>query len=130
METRRYRTIVRGRFGPLTPDKKAVLLAEADQHDALKAEFTEDGTLTYDRALAFFAFRYQFAVTGDSADTCDAEAPVIGELKALEDLDRLGLPVRDGSLKVSVTCLSDMRTERRKGPKRPRVVPTITGDVS
>ncbi|MGC4193087.1 MAG: DUF6204 family protein [Thermomicrobiales bacterium] len=118
METRRYRTIARGRFGPLTADQKAALLADAPAHDALKAAFTEEGTFTYDRALAFFAFRHQFDVTADSADACDAEAPVIGELKALEDLERLGLTARDGSLTVSVTCLSDMRTERRKGPKR------------
>lgn len=118
MEIRRYRTIVRGRFGSLTTEQKSALLADADAHNALKAQFTEDGTLTYDRALDFFAFRYQFEVPGESADACDAEAPVIGELKALEDLERLGLPVRDGSLKVSVTCLSEMRTERRKGPKR------------
>lgn len=129
METRRYRTIVRGRFGSLTSEQRAALLAEANQHDALKAEFTEVGTFTYDRALAFFAFRYQFEVTGDSADTCDAEAAVIGELKALEDLDRLGVPARDGSLTVSVTCLSDMRTERRKGPKSPSIVPTIIEEV-
>jgi hypothetical protein len=123
VETRRYRAIVRGRFGPLTSDQKTALLADADVHDALKAQFTEEGTLTYDRALAFFGFRYQFDVESESADACDAEAPVMAELKALEDLERLGLPVRDGSVKVSVTCLSDMRTERRKSPKRPNRIP-------
>ena len=101
METRRYRTIVRGRFGSLTPGQKSALLADAEAHDALKAQFTEEGTLTYDRALAFFGFRYQFEVSGESADACDVEAPVVGELKALEDLERLGLPVREGSLKDS-----------------------------
>ena len=118
METRRYRVIVRGRFGPLTAERKAALLADAPAHDALKAEFTEGGTLTYDRALTFFAFRYQFDVTAESADACDTEAPVVGELKALEDLERLGLTARDSKLTVSVTCLSDMRTARRKGPRR------------
>lgn len=123
METRRYRVIARGRFGPLTDAQRADLLAEAPAHDALKAQFTEEGTLTYDRALAFFAFRYQFDVDGDSADACDAEAPVTGELKALEDLERLGLTARDGKLTVTVTCLSEMRTERRKGTKKPARVP-------
>lgn len=118
METRRYRIIVRGRFGPLSADRKAALLADAPAHDALRAQFTADGTLTYDRALAFFAFRYQVDVEGESADACDAEAPVIGELRALEDLERLGLTARDGKLTVSVTCLSEMRTERRKGPRK------------
>lgn len=124
METRRYRIIVRGRFGALTEERKAALLADASAHDALKAQFTEGGTLTYDRALAFFAFRYQVDVEGESADACDAEAPVIGELKALEDLERLGLAARGGELTVSVTCLSEMRTERRKGPKRPPAATT------
>lgn len=118
METRRYRTIARGRFGSLTPEQKSALLSDAPAHDALKAAFTEDGTFTYDRALDFFAFRHQFDVEGDSADFCDAEAPVLGELKALEDLERGGLMARDGALRVSVTCLSDIRTERRKGSKR------------
>lgn len=123
METRRYRIIVRGRFGPLPADRRAALLADAPAHDALKAQFTEEGTLTYDRALAFFAFRYQIDVEGESADACDAEAPVTGELKALDDLERLGLTARDGKLTVSVTCLSEMRTERRKGPKKPARLP-------
>ncbi|MGN6483104.1 MAG: DUF6204 family protein, partial [Thermomicrobiales bacterium] len=124
VETRRYRIIVRGRFGALTPERRDALLADAPLHDALKAQFTEAGSLTYDRALAFFAFRYQVDVEGESADACDAEAPVIGELRALEDLDRLGLEARDGKLTVSVTCLSEMRTERKKGPKRRPAVTT------
>ncbi|MGB3329239.1 MAG: DUF6204 family protein [Thermomicrobiales bacterium] len=118
METRRYRTIARGRFAALDEAQKASLRADAAAHDALKAQFTEEGTFTYDRALAFFAFRHEFAVTAESAAACDAEAPVVGEVKALQDLERLGLAARDDTLTVSVSCLSDMRTERRKGPKR------------
>ncbi|MGC4106222.1 MAG: DUF6204 family protein [Thermomicrobiales bacterium] len=117
METRRYRTSVRGRFGALTDDQKTALRADAAAHDPLRAGFTDEGTLTYDAALAFFTFRFQFDVEGESADACDAEAAVIGELKAMEELDRLGLSARDGKLTVNVTCLSEMRTERKKGAK-------------
>lgn len=116
METRRYRTIVRGQFEAVNDTQREHLLADAANHDALKAAFTPDGTLTYDRALKFFSYRYQFDVTGESAADCDLEAELLAEERALADLANAGLT--SGKLTVGVTCLSDMRTERRKAPKR------------
>jgi hypothetical protein len=118
METRRYRTIVRGRFRDLDETRGAALVADAAGHDALKAAFTEDGTFTYDRTLKFFAFRYQFDVTGENAADCDLEAELVAEDRATTDL--AAREILHGPLTVSWTCMSEMRTERRKAPKRPK----------
>jgi hypothetical protein len=43
------RITVRGTFADLSADQRADLLADADAHDILEAEYTREGHLTYER---------------------------------------------------------------------------------
>ncbi|MGW1227682.1 DUF6204 family protein [Streptomyces sp. NPDC001515] len=53
-----YRVIVRGTWEGLTDASRTRLLAEADDHGLAAMQFTEEGSLTYDRVLKHFSFRY------------------------------------------------------------------------
>jgi hypothetical protein len=79
-----YRVLVGGRFGELDDAVRSRLLAEADDHDVLGAAFTEGGTLTYDRSLAFFTCRYQLRVDDgtDGAAVAEAVARATADLAA------------------------------------------------
>ena len=77
MTLRIFRVTVRGRFADLGTDARAALLAGVDDHDVVTAgAFTEDGTLTYDRAVDFFTFRFQLRSQAD-----DAEAAVLTDAR-------------------------------------------------
>jgi CheY-like chemotaxis protein len=86
---------VRGFFTELDDDVRDRLLAEADEHDALRAEFTEAGTFTYGRALDAFSFRYQLRVRLDDEDDdralADATAEQAGLDRANATLDDAGI---------------------------------------
>src|SRR4051812_11144498 len=59
MSVRIFRVTVRGFFKDLTPEARAALLDGADEHEPLKAAFTEGGTFTYEPRLTAFSFRFQ-----------------------------------------------------------------------
>jgi hypothetical protein len=62
MSSRTFRITVRGAFDQLSPEQRAQLLADADEHDLLRAAFTPTGHLSYDiAARPFFTFRFQDA---------------------------------------------------------------------
>ncbi|MEU4931167.1 DUF6204 family protein [Streptomyces yokosukanensis] len=67
MSTRTFRITVRGAFDGLTDAQRATLLAEAAEHDVLRARFTPEGTLTYDIA-ARPAFVFRFSATGEEEE--------------------------------------------------------------
>ncbi|MEU2924019.1 DUF6204 family protein [Streptomyces sp. NPDC007251] len=67
MTTRTFRITVRGAFDGLTDAQRAALLADAAEHDALRAAFTPEGTLTYDIA-ARPAFVFRFSDTGEEEE--------------------------------------------------------------
>ncbi|MFF2364375.1 DUF6204 family protein [Streptomyces sp. NPDC058122] len=59
MTTRTFRITVRGVFDGLSADQRAELLAQAPEHDVLRAAFTPEGHLSYDvAARPAFTFRY------------------------------------------------------------------------
>lgn len=79
-----YRAVVRGHFQNLGDDRKATLLAEADQHDLLNSTFTANGAFFYDRQLVAFNLRYELrSVSNDSTDPT-----VAAEQEALEHATR------------------------------------------
>lgn len=90
MSTHVYRVIVRGRFDGLGQPERDELLAEADAHEALKASFTREGTLTYDNRLDFFSFRYEVRVTSDDGSDTTADAFAAAVRQAGSYLDRRG----------------------------------------
>ena len=77
MTTRIFRITVRGAFDGLDADQRAELLAEAPEHDVLKAAFTPEGQLTYDLAARpFFTFRF--------SDSGEAEEDIVGATERAE----------------------------------------------
>ena len=105
-----YRVTVRGFFTDLDAEVRERLLAEAEDHDALRAEFTEAGTLTYGRALDAFSFRYQLRVRLDDEDDdralADATAEQAGLDRANATLDAAGITAK--RLRVSVANMADV----------------------
>ncbi|MGW5461222.1 DUF6204 family protein [Streptomyces sp. NPDC003996] len=67
MSTRTFRITVRGAFDGLTDTQRAALLADAAEHDVLRAAFTPEGNLTYDIA-ARPAFVFRFSDTGEEEE--------------------------------------------------------------
>lgn len=98
-----YRVLVRGRFGDLDERSRAELLADAPAHDVLSAAFTAEGTLTYDRSLLGFTFRYAVSAVGDHAER---DARDEAELRAADALTAAGYPFRD--LRATATRMADI----------------------
>jgi len=87
-----YRVTVRGQFDRPDDELRRRLLADADAHDTVAAgRFTEEGTLTYQRDLVGFTFRY--IVHGDGPDG-PSDAAAEGELRAIDWLERAGWPYK------------------------------------
>jgi hypothetical protein len=117
MTLRIFRVIVRGAFAGLDADQRAALLANADAHDPIRtARFDEVGTVTYERSLNFFTFRYQLRSNEEAA--ADARAAVIAtaEQRATAYLAEAGWG--HGPLRSVATDMADMW--RRGGDDRER----------
>ncbi|WP_067820946.1 DUF6204 family protein [Actinomadura kijaniata] len=99
-----FRVTVRGRFGELSEESRAVLRA-ADAHETA---FTEEGTFSPDATLSVFSFRVQIPA-GPDDDEDDAL------LRAMEILEGHGHPHE--ILRTAVTDLRAVRI-RRKGARR------------
>ncbi|NBE80053.1 DUF6204 family protein [Micromonospora rubida] len=110
MSRKTYQVIVRGRFAPLDDDQRARLLAKADEHDVFQARFTEDGTVTYERALLAFTFRCLVPATEE-----DRAEVVIGRAEALAAAAVRTLGAGSQDLSSVSTDLDDIKV-RRRGP--------------
>lgn len=113
MSRRTYRVIARGRFPDLTAEQRARLLAEADRHTVFAAEFTQTGTLTYERSLTGWVGRVQVVAEEERIDDADALAELLGRERIEAILDGFGIALEDPQL--SITCLDDMKINRRAG---------------
>ncbi|GAA0273837.1 DUF6204 family protein [Streptomyces polychromogenes] len=111
MSERTYRVIVRGVFAGLDDTQRTRLLATADEHDILRAAFTDDGTLVYDRELRAFSFR---CVVRQAADLGDEAAGDTACHRAAAALAARG--IGHGALRTKVTSVDDMKIRR---PRRP-----------
>ncbi|MFD8144678.1 DUF6204 family protein [Streptomyces sp. NPDC059708] len=107
MSERTYRVIVRGVFADLDDTRRTELLASAGEHDILRAAFTEDGTLVYDRELRAFSFR---CVVRQPADRADETAGDEACERAAEALAARG--IGHGALRTKVTSVDDMKIRR------------------
>ena len=99
-----YRVAVRGRFDSLTDDSRAALAAAVDEHDVVTSGgFSDDGRLSYDGHLDFFAFRVQLRTDAD-----DGAADVTREAtrRALDAIAGFGAEARD--VKVTLTDMAGM----------------------
>jgi len=108
-----YRVIVRGTWEGLTPEARARLLSEVDAHGLSSMQFTEEGSLSYDRVLKHFSFR--FVVVSDAADG-EEMASAIAEDRAEKLLRELGYG--HGELRSTATDMDTMKInyKGRRGP--------------
>ncbi|WP_405801667.1 DUF6204 family protein [Streptomyces sp. NBC_01506] len=107
-----YRVIVRGTFQELTDAARAWLLAEVEEHGLGQMRFTPEGSLTYDRVLKHFSYR--FVVVSDAADGAEMAA-VLAEDRAQTALTALagGTGVGFGELRSTVTDMDTMKINRK-----------------
>ena len=90
--TESYRVTVRGQFDRPSDEQRRQLLGDADAHDTVTAgRFTEDGTVTYQRNLVGFTFRYIVHASGPHGE---ADAATEGELRAIEWLEQAAWPYK------------------------------------
>lgn len=108
-----YRVIVRGTWDGLTDRAREQLLAEVEQHGLTALQFSEAGSLTYDRVLKHFSFRY--VVVSDAEDG-EEMAAAIAEDRAETELRERGCG--HGELRSSVTDMDTMKInyKGRRGP--------------
>ena len=104
MSDRTFRVLVRGRFTAVPAGRRTALLADADRHDALFAEFTDAGTLTYDRSLTAFSVRCVI----HAEDERDAVAA--GEAIASSLVEGTTYELR----RTTATCMEDIKIRRRR----------------
>ncbi|MGA5407709.1 DUF6204 family protein [Streptomyces lavendulocolor] len=87
MSERTFRITVRGVFDGLDAGQRADLLADAAEHDVLRAAFTREGHLSYDVA-ARPAFTFRFLDSGE------AEEDVLAATERAEEAARAWLDGR------------------------------------
>ncbi|TRV78801.1 hypothetical protein FKN01_11450 [Streptomyces sp. 130] len=104
-----YRVIVRGTFQDLTDAARERLLAEVEEHGLAAMQFTEEGSLTYDRVLKHFSFRY--VVVSDAEDG-EEMAGVIAEDRARTALSEAGYG--HGELRSTATDMDTMKINYKR----------------
>ncbi|MFC8506584.1 DUF6204 family protein [Streptomyces sp. NPDC057411] len=104
-----YRVIVRGTFDGLTEEGRARLLAEVEEHGMSAMQFTEEGSLAYDRTLK--PFSYRLVVVSDAADG-EEMAAAIAEDRVERALKELGHGFRD--LRSKVTDMDTMKINYKR----------------
>jgi hypothetical protein len=111
-----YRVTVRGHFGALDAETGAALTAAADDHDAIDAAFTADGTFVYDRRLVAFSLRYELRVNADDRAAADVAATEQGleRAEAFLAAHRIG----HRGLRVTASNMGDLWRDR--DPQRRR----------
>jgi Family of unknown function (DUF6204) len=97
------RVTVRGRFSELSAHASEYLRSNQDQHDVSRAEYTADGTLTYDRVIDLFSVRYEIRMAEEDPDEM-ACARAVGEAELF--LRTMGFGYRD--LKTVVMDMADV----------------------
>lgn len=108
-EQHTYRVIVRGTFDGLSEESRGLLLAEVEEHGMTAMEFTEEGSLAYDRTLKHFSYR--LIVVSDAADG-EEMAGAIAEDRVETDLNRRGHGFK--GLRSKVTDMDTMKINYKR----------------
>lgn len=109
---RTYRVTVIGQFRNLSPEVKAQLKAEAEQHDMFNADFTPEGIFLYSSALTRFTVRY--LITSDEAAPADADVAATMEAEDAASAMLAERGVTHGELTSTFVCLEDVKTRPKK----------------
>ncbi|MEU5217631.1 DUF6204 family protein [Streptomyces sp. NPDC020807] len=104
-----YRVIVRGTFDGLSEESRSRLLSEVEEHGLAAMQFTEEGSLTYDRTLKHFSYR--LVVVSDAADG-DEMAGALAEERVENALRALGHGYK--ALRSTVTDLDTMKINYKR----------------
>lgn len=104
MSDRTFRVLVRGRFTEVPESRRGRLLADVDRHDALLAEFTEAGTLTYDRSRTAFSVRCVVRT--------EEERDAVATAQALASTMVAGTTHELRT--TTATCMEDIKVRRRR----------------
>ncbi|MFB7511702.1 DUF6204 family protein [Streptomyces sp. NPDC056144] len=104
-----YRVIVRGTFDGLSEESRTRLLAEVEDHGLAAMQFTEEGSLAYDRTLKHFSYR--LVVVSDAADG-DEMAGALAEERVENALRALGHGYK--ALRSTVTDLDTMKINYKR----------------
>ncbi|MFB7864052.1 DUF6204 family protein [Streptomyces sp. NPDC056069] len=108
-EQHTYRVIVRGTFDGLSEESRTRLLAEVDEHGLSAMQFTEEGSLAYDRSLKHFSYR--LIVVSDARDG-EEMAGAIAEDRVEQALKQLGHG--HAGLKSKVTDMDTMKINYKR----------------
>ncbi|MFJ9811930.1 DUF6204 family protein [Streptomyces sp. NPDC101158] len=108
-EQHTYRVIVRGTFEGLSEESRTRLLAEVDAHGLSAMQFTEEGSLAYDRSLKHFSYR--LIVVSDATDG-EEMAGAIAEDRVEQALKQLGHG--HAGLKSKVTDMDTMKINYKR----------------
>ena len=101
MSSRTFRITVRGAFDGLSADQRAEPLADAAEHDVLRAAFTAEGHLAYDLAARpFFTFRF--------LDSGEAEEDILDAMARAEAAAVAWLTSRGYGYKILKSQAEDM----------------------
>jgi hypothetical protein len=103
-----YRVTVRGFFQDLTADARTALLGVAEEHEPLRAAFTEVGTFTYEPRLTAFSFRFQLREQGEDDSPDDARRAVTARALDLAESYLAESGIGHGDLRVQVTDMAEM----------------------
>ena len=106
VSTHIFRVVVRGHFHDLSAPARDRLLAELDDHDIFKARYSAAGSLTYERNLVAFSFRYEVRERDDAAADAEARAIEASLAKASASLAELGVEHRH--LRATATDMASM----------------------
>jgi uncharacterized protein DUF6204 len=104
MSDRTFRVLVRGRFTEIPAARRTELLADVARHDALMAEFTDAGTLTYDSSLTAFSVRCVVRTEQEK------DAIAAGKSLATELVAGTTHELRQ----TTATCMEDIKVRRRR----------------
>jgi hypothetical protein len=111
-EEHTYRVLVRGRFTDLDDAGRERLRAAADEHDMLTNGFSDDGALSYDKALDFFGYRVQLRAEVAATDRAVRDRALALAGRAV---DELGGDFRDfRDLRASATDMNQIKIKRRR----------------
>ena len=106
MAVRIFRVVVRGHFHGLDEEQRANLRAQAEQYEIFKSAYTADGTLTYERNLVAFSFRYEIRDTDEPPAGAAERVIAVALDKARAALGVMGVDFRH--LRGTATDMGDV----------------------
>ncbi len=109
------RTTVRGRFAELDVSTVEYLRSNQEFHDVSRAEYTTEGTLTFDSLIDFFSIRHEIRLGENDPDSLAHDF-------ALKEVERFLVTMGFGyrGIKTVVIDMASVRAKPNEMPVRPQ----------